>query len=148
MKLMKLSEENSSEFFSNLFLVFMSFVNPLIMLNILLALCADNYNSSIESAISQDYKELSLIILRVEELLFCKRKKNSLEYLQICSPINKIEMNKFKKLSKIIKNVQNEQENNKLEVLTKLQGFEMKVKNLENLLLEINHSQLKHKKRA
>ena len=147
-KLISISEESSSSFIEGLFLVFMSIVNPLIMLNILLALCADSYNQSEEKTTALDYKEMADIVLRIELLLVFKRSNEKMEYLQVSSLERKVQTDMFKKLSRIIKNVQKEQERGKVEVFEKLQDFEMKMKSLENILLGIKANHSPYKKKA
>ena len=140
------SDEESSDFIENLFLVFMSFVNPLIMLNILLALCADNYNSSKENSKAKDFKEIALMVLRIEHLLFFRRKSNTLKFLHACLRVKKIEVDKYKKINRAIKSVKKEQENNKIEVVKKLDEFEKKMNFIETVLAKIAEGKTKKKK--
>lgn len=144
--LVTISEESSSSFMEGLFLVFMSVVNPLIMLNILLALCAESYDQSETDKIAGDYKEIADIVLRIEHLLVFKRKNNHLEYLQVCSLKKKKNVDMFKKLSKMIKNVQKEQESGKTLVLYKLNSFEKNIKSLEKILVSIKSKSPSKKK--
>jgi hypothetical protein len=132
--LIQISEQNFGDFLENLFLVFMTFINPIIMLNILLALSAENYSKSKDLSKALDYREIASIIMRIEHLHFFNRKKSHLEYLQICSEIKRKERTKLQKLAKIIKEVKKSQETHQAQVVTKLQGYDEKLLSLENIM--------------
>jgi WD40 repeat protein len=135
--LVEIENSSVSDFIENLFYLFMSFVNPLIMLNILLALCAETYNKSEKASQGENYRELAKIILRLEYLLFFQRNENSVEHLQVCSAVAHHELDRFKKLSKIIKKVKQEQIENKDQILGKFDCLEGKIKNVESLFKTI-----------
>ncbi|OMJ75006.1 hypothetical protein SteCoe_25965 [Stentor coeruleus] len=136
-ELIQISEQNFGDFLENLFLVFMTFINPIIMLNILLALSAENYNKSKDLSKALDYREIASIIMRIEYLHVFNRKKSHHEYLQVCSEIKRKERTKLQKLAKIIKEVKKNQEEHQTQVVTKLQGYDEKLLSLENIMNNI-----------
>lgn len=61
-----------------------SAINPIIMLNLLIAIMSDTYDKVQESVEVADNKELSEMILEVETMMFWKRNTSDVEYMQIC----------------------------------------------------------------
>jgi len=59
-------------------------VNPLIMLNLLISIMGDTYDRVQESVVVADKKELVGLILAGETLLYWRRNKCNLEFLQMC----------------------------------------------------------------
>ena len=72
-----------SNVFSILFLV-ATILNPLVMLNLLIAIMSDTYDRVQESVEVADGKELAEMVLEVEIFMFWNRKKQVYKYLQMC----------------------------------------------------------------
>jgi WD40 repeat protein len=141
--LITISEENASVFIENLFLVFMTFINPIIMLNILLALSAENYKK--DGSKAKELKELSLSILRCEYLLLSKSCLPDLKYLQICASNKTKKSSKLKTLSKLIKILSTRQKSSQSDLLKRFSIFDSKLKTLHEKIESL--SEIKHKSR-
>jgi hypothetical protein len=63
---------------------FASVINPLIMLNLLIAIMGDTYSRVAEEQEIADMQELTEMVIEGEYLLFCKRNKGVRSYMQIC----------------------------------------------------------------
>ncbi|OMJ88149.1 hypothetical protein SteCoe_9968 [Stentor coeruleus] len=63
---------------------FASVINPLIMLNLLIAIMGDTYSRVAEEQEIADMQELTEMVIEGEYLLFCKRNKGTRTYMQIC----------------------------------------------------------------
>ncbi|OMJ80809.1 hypothetical protein SteCoe_18864 [Stentor coeruleus] len=63
---------------------FASVINPLIMLNLLIAIMGDTYSRVAEEQEIADMQELTEMVIEGEYLLFCKRKHGYKSYMQIC----------------------------------------------------------------
>ncbi|OMJ78838.1 hypothetical protein SteCoe_21282 [Stentor coeruleus] len=63
---------------------FASVINPLIMLNLLIAIMGDTYSRVAEEQEIADMQELTEMVIEGEYLLFCKRGNGYKSYMQIC----------------------------------------------------------------
>ena len=135
MSLIEISEENASVFIENIFLVFMTFINPIIMLNILLALSTENYQK--DNSKAKETRELTLSILRYEYLLTLNRDQSSFNYLQICTKLKKTKTNKIKVLSTLIKKLSSTQKSNQADLLKKLSTISDSFSSLQS---KVTHS--------
>lgn len=60
-------------------------VNPIIMLNLLIAILGDTFSNVQDNMIVADKKELAEVILDIESLMYWRRKFNLKSFIQICS---------------------------------------------------------------
>lgn len=65
--------------------IFSLFLNPLVMMNLLIATMGDTYSRIQSSLVISNYKEIASLILEASDLLFWKKKINQKMYLQTCS---------------------------------------------------------------
>ena len=70
-----------------IFFILATLINPIIMLNLLIALMSDTYEKVQSTNIIADRKELLTMILEIENLAFWNRKRNDRSYLQICDDL-------------------------------------------------------------
>lgn len=144
--LITISEDNFSDFIENLFLVFMTFINPIIMLNILLALSSDNSQKNLEATKISELIDIGKCILRTEYILIFKRSSGKPEYLQICVENKKKKTEKLKKLARIVKSVTKLQKNNQAQVMNKLSSFDKKIKEIEVFMQDLKELKQKPKR--
>lgn len=72
--------------------IFASVLNPLIMLNLLIAIMGDTYDRVQNSFLVANMHEIADVILEYESLLFWKRTRTKKMYFQVCTNFQK-EMN-------------------------------------------------------
>lgn len=123
------------------FQLFFDYIIPGIVIVGLLAICGNNYERNLISR-AAEYRELAEIVLKGEYCLVCKRNKNWLQYLHVCTYELFVGVDRVKKVAKAVKLVKQGQESHRYEIL---EGFAEIKEKLEGLNAGIR--ELKKEKR-
>lgn len=91
------------EFYSVILLI-ATMLNPIISLNLLIAILSDTFERVKSNEIVADSQELASMIVEIETLIFCTRKNNAKKFLQAMNG-DSVEVDQEEDLGKIVKNV-------------------------------------------
>ena len=86
-------DKDYKDFFDWVIFFFVTMINPLIMLNLLVSIMANTYKRVKDGNDIANYQELTEMILEIEKLMFWKRHKNNLKYLQLCVSLTSVDSN-------------------------------------------------------
>lgn len=90
------SFENSSEFTLQYFTFFLaSIVNVIIILNLLISILGDSFDSFQNEAVEIDCLEMAEIVLEIETLMFWRRKHNHKHFMYRCQVVEQVEKNNW-----------------------------------------------------
>ena len=89
--------------FENIFVFFMaSLLNPIIMLNLLIAIMGDTYDRIQEDMVVADYREMTELILEAEYFVFWRKfKPGTLAYITRCDYVRNLNLEKNEWMGKI-----------------------------------------------
>ena len=80
-------DEYDDSWLSITLFLFVLFLNPLVMMNLLIATMGDTFSRIHSSLVISNYKEIASIVLEACTFMFWKRKENNKLYLQSCNKI-------------------------------------------------------------
>jgi WD40 repeat protein len=86
-------EEDYKDFFDWIIFFFVTMINPLIMLNLLVSIMANTYKRVKDGNDIANYQELTEMVLEIEKLMFWKRNCNQQKYLQQCVSLTSVDSN-------------------------------------------------------
>lgn len=80
-------------------------INPLVLMNMIIALLGNTYGRVKENAVVADLLELAEMIIETESILIWRRSNNDKDYVQICASAEKIEDNEIKSFGAQVKKI-------------------------------------------
>jgi DnaJ-domain-containing protein 1 len=109
-------------------------INPLVLMNMIIALLGNTYGRVKENAVVADLLELAEMIIETESILIWRRSDNNKDYVQICASAEKIEDNEIKDFGAQVKKISTVIPQIKERLLMMVKNNEVGCRHLDNIL--------------